>query len=149
MPPPPWNEDQRQAMADNLTRLRLDPKATNPAAESHSCFAAALVEYPDQRAKHRLAEDMAAMLSENRAEVIESFLADVVKMAKWRDQQPHPNFHALRAYYDFLESNGFNPTHRKLADFIQANPKKYPVGSVEKWWDLFFEAGLSRLVSGK
>ncbi len=153
MPLPPWNDDQRQTMADNLARLRVDPTSTNPAAAAHSNFTAALLAYPDgypdEWAKHRLAEDMAALLSENRAEAIESFLGSIIEMAKKRDKPPHAAYNALRAYYDFLESNGFEPTHARLARFIAKNPDKYPRSEVKDNSDLLWLAGLSRLAKSR
>lgn len=149
MPLPPWNDDQRQTMADNLARLRVDPTSTNPAAGSHAHFTAALFGYPDEMAKHLIAEDMAALLSENRAESIESFLGSIIEMAKKKDNPPHAAYNALRAYYDFLESFEFEPTHAGLARFIAKNPGKYPRSEVKDNSDLLWLAGLSRLAKSR
>jgi hypothetical protein len=71
-------------------------------------------------------------------------------MKRQREQPPHRNYLAYRAYCEFMASHGFEPTRKKLAKFILEQPEKYPVGlskptNGKPWWDMFFDAGLSRL----
>jgi hypothetical protein len=156
--PPPWSPEQRAFMKRNLNTLYLDPTSNNMIAQFHPSFLDALLEYPDESTKRAIAEDMAALLSDNSASTIHDRLQNIVKLAEKRDQfkaeNPHAAFQALRAYYDYVEEFGFDPTPKKLSDFMIRNSTVYPAAEgkktgVKSWDDSFAEiidqAGLARI----
>lgn len=155
VPPPPWDAQTESEIHDNLLRLRIDPTSTNGLAVSHPHFARALLSYPHELDKHQIAEEMAELLSQWGANEIKTNLLEIVRMAEERDKAPHPNYHALRAYYDFVREFGFDPTQKKLMEYLVAKSDEYPLwneaplSGSKQWWDLFLAAGLSRLAGSK
>jgi hypothetical protein len=151
LPPPPWDKNTLEFMADNLAILRVDPKHSNT-MQMETCIVRTIAKTEEyiEITNSYLGDYMAQLLSEWDAEMVKKVFADIVRMKENEQLPPHRNFLAYRAYCDFLLEFGFEPTRQKLAKFIRANLAKYPVGLREPttgtpWWDMFAEAGLVRL----
>lgn len=151
LPPPPWGESIKKMIRDNLAILRVDPNHSNHAQmEIYIVRAIAGNEHSFEADSATMGERFFEMLSDWNADTLASEFSDILRMKKQREQPPHRNYLAYRAYCDFMLEFGFEPTRGKLAKFILENLKKYPVGLSEPtngkpWWDMFFDAGLSRL----
>lgn len=159
LPLPPWDERTREQICDNLAILRVDPNHSNSMqheicivrtiAKSQEYIENISEEYIENQDIH-LGAYMYELLSEWGADTAKKVFADIVRMKQKAEDPPHRNFLAYRAYRDFLLEFGFEPTRKKLAKFILKHTPKYPVGlkgqtSGKPWWDMFFDAGLSRL----
>lgn len=151
LPPPPWSETTKEMIRDNLATLRVDPNHSNVAQMEVSIVRAIAENDQTYEADSiRLGSLFYKILADCNSETTEEKFADIVRMKRQREQPPHRNYLAYRAYCEFMASHGFEPTRRKLAKFILEQPDKYPVGlskptNGKPWWDMFFDAGLSRL----
>lgn len=151
LPPPPWDKNTLEFMADNLATLRVDPKHSNT-MQMEICIVRTIAKTEEEIevTNSFLGDYIAQLLSEWETETVKKVFADIIRMKQTSEEPPHRNFLAYRAYCDFLLEFGFEPTRQKLAKFIRENFVKYPVGLREpttgkEWWEMFFEAGLVRL----
>jgi hypothetical protein len=152
LPPPPWDDYDREAMHTNLARLRVDPKSSNQVAifETALVRTIANIEGDDWTTFYDVGKYFGELLSKWDHDTAERIFKDVLRMRRTADEPPHRNFLAYRAYCDFLLEYGFDPSMPRLTEFIESSPRKYPVGIENKagskdWWQMFFEAGLVRL----
>lgn len=150
IPLPPWDDITAEHAKDNLAILRVDPTHTNAARMEISIVRTIAGDFGFY---DEIGQYIGELLLEWDAETTKTFFNDVLRMKQQMEQQPHRHFLAYRAYLDFLEEFGFQPTKQRLAKFIQENLGKYPVGlpvniNATEWWDMFFGAGLSRLNEG-
>lgn len=161
LPPPPWDESSIRQREMNLATLRVDPKATNQLAYMGNSLALVIcrMHIDEETRKDYFTEDegeVSTMFSyfyqllADHPDLVKSHFDEIVRMLKELDQPPHRNFLAYKAYCDFLEEFGFDPTMPKLTNFIKTHPERYPVGipkpaGNKEWWTLYFESGLVRL----
>lgn len=151
LPPPPWDETTKEIIRDNLAILRTDPNHSNAAQTEISIVRAITGNDNTYEADSMtLGNRFFDLLSGWDSETVEREFSDILRMKRQCEQPPHRNYLAYRAYCEFMTSHGFEPTRRKLAKFILEQPDKYPVGlskptNGKPWWDMFFDAGLSRL----
>ena len=155
VPLPPWNAATTEQIRDNLAILRVDPNHSNYAQmEIGVVRAIAKIESEELNYEihtHQMGVLFDKLLAETSADAVEQVFSDILRMKKKSEESPHPVYHTYKAYLDFMEEFGFQPTKQRLAKFISSNFTKYPVGkkpanvNATEWWDMLFDAGLSRL----
>jgi hypothetical protein len=151
LPPLPWDEMTQERIRDNLATLRVDPNHSNMAQTEISIVRAIAGNDQTYEADSiSMGSLFFNILADCNSETAEEKFSEITRMKRQRERPPHRNYLAYRAYCEFVASHGFEPTRRKLAKFILEQPDKYPVGlskptNGKPWWDMFFDAGLSRL----
>jgi hypothetical protein len=151
LPTPPWDETTKEIIRDNLAILRTDPNHSNAVQMEISIVRAIAGNDQTHEVDAMVMGDrFFELLSDWNSDTAEREFSDILRMKRQREQPPHRNYLAYRAYCEFMASHGFEPTRKKLAKFILEQPEKYPVGlskptNGKPWWDMFFDAGLSRL----
>lgn len=151
--PPPWGEKERSHIDHSLLMMMVDPTSKNSIAHDRTCFArAAVAEYASEYDQCGMGQVLAQLFADRGADTARKVFADILTILEKRDQarrgEYHRNYYVLKAYFDFVEGQGFDPSPSGLQRFVLKNPVQYPIGTLgETWRNILHEVGLSMLAN--
>lgn len=153
--PPPWGEWEEIHIKKSLARLRVDHNHRMLLAgmDGFSTGLAGMGTGERERFMldgdcHNVGNYVLELVSICDPDEVNARLAEMKKMIENANRPPHRNFHALEAYYSFVKEFGFDPSPKKLIEYIKEHLSSFPVGIIEErsdWTTMFRESGLARL----
>jgi hypothetical protein len=146
------SEKEAQRVIRNT--IRADPHNNDPEMMRYSlCITGEALE----KTMSFVGREMVDALYEKNAVELQEFFDRIMKrkieVERSYKEKPHRNFYGYKAYCEFKEENGFNPSKRGLKKFILSRLDKYlnmPDESDFKGWsDIWKDTGLFNLEKGQ
>jgi hypothetical protein len=146
------SEKEAQRVIRNM--IRADPHNNDPEMMRYSlCITGVAVE----KTMSFVGREMVDALYEKNAAELQEFFDRIMKRKieaeRSYKEKPHRNFYGYKAYCDFKEENGFNPSKSRLKKFILGRLDGYlnmpDESDLKGWSDIWKDTGLFNLEKGQ
>lgn len=138
--------DLRRVWADSIvSELSADPFGDFPLA---FLFSQVIEGKASERERETVGKVLVSLLEQASPERASEVLGRLAKMKEDAGLPSHRNARAFRAYSDFVEIAGRDPSKAELKDFILARPESYGAdwpGKAEPWSRIWAASGLKEL----